>query len=282
MFRQTPLLHQFQSNIIFRQTPLLHQFHNEHQKITMNKKIKKYILVVIGIFLLGASSLLIHSFIQKKFGIYVHPQALPPPLPFHPTGTMENPSLLYPGDPTNDQILIGASHNVFVGKILAQTGNKETEIGPRTQYKVQVIDNIKGELKGVVTVDMLGGYDKDGKLVIVEEEDLLQDSPLLQPGFTYLFASRYNQQENWYTIIAHPNARKVVSKDSSLSIQALQSYSETDEKVKKFESIYPFEILDKADVANLNTRNNFKSLSADMKAAAQVRASEAKALPHEK
>lgn len=34
--------------------------------------------------------------------------------------------------PTNDQILVGASHNVFAGKVVKQIGNKETEIGPHT------------------------------------------------------------------------------------------------------------------------------------------------------
>jgi hypothetical protein len=172
---------------------------------------------------------------------------------------------------------MGASHNVFIGKVLAQTGNKETQIGPRTQYQVQVIDSIKGELTDIVTVDMLGGYDKDGKLVLVESEDLALEDALFQVGSTYLFATRYSAQEDWYTVIAHPNARKVLSKDSTLPIQALKALVEVDEKVKQFAAAYVSEILDNADLANNNTRNSFQSLPPEAKAVAQARADAAKA-----
>jgi hypothetical protein len=198
-------------------------------------------------------------------------------VPYHPTGSAEHPNMLYPADPSNNQILMGASHNVFIGKVLAQTGNKETEIGPRTQYQVQVIDSIKGDLTDIITVDMLGGYDKDGKLVLVESEDLRPEDALFQPGSTYLFATRYNAQEDWYTVIAHPNARKVLSKDSTLPSQALKALAERDEKVKQFAAAYVSEIPDKADVANNNTRNSFQSLPPEAKAAAQSRADAAKA-----
>lgn len=238
----------------------------------MNKKIKKYSLIVFAIFLLGLLTLFIHLFIQNKFGNYVPPEAPPAPFPL-----LDNHFLLYPADPADDHTLLGASHNVFIGKVLAQTGNKETEIGPRTQYQVQVIDNIKGNLNDVVTVDMLGGYDKEGKSVFVEEGSVAGEDPLFQPGTTYLFATRYNAQENWYTVIAHPNARTILSKDNSLPIQALGALAERDEKVKKFEAAYVLEIPDKADIANNNTRNAFQSLPPEAKAAAVARADAARA-----
>lgn len=192
-------------------------------------------------------------------------------------GSPGQPSLLYPADPANDQILLGASHNVFVGKVLTQTGNKETEIGPRTQYQVQVIDSIKGELGDIVTVDMLGGYDNNGKPIFIEDGSVEGEDPLFQPGSIYLFATRYNTQEDWYTVIAHPNARKILSTDNSLPIQALRALADKDEKVKKFEAAYASEVLDKADIANNNTRNSFQSLPPEAKATAVARADAARA-----
>ena len=199
-----------------------------------------------------------------------------PSPPLH-NGSPGSPALLFPADISNDQILLGASHNVFVGKVVTQSGNKETEIGPRTQNQVQVIDNIKGELRGVVTLDMLGGYGKDGKLILVEDESSSSGNSLLQVGSTYLFATRYNQEENWYTLIAHPNARKILSTDANVSVADLKVLARSDRKFKTWEEAFPEEILDKADVASNNTRNAFKTLDAKSKAAAQSRADEAKA-----
>jgi hypothetical protein len=137
---------------------------------------------------------------------------------------------------------VGASRNVFTGKVVKQIGNKETEIGPRTQYSVVVIDSIKGELKGTVTVDMFGGYTPEGQLVVVEENDP-QDF-FLQKGYVYVFATRYNEKEDWYTLIAHPNARKVFSEDANLSIVDARAIGESDEKVRRWKQSYVDEILD--------------------------------------
>lgn len=238
----------------------------------MTKNIK-YFFVGIGIgILLG-----VIGFLVFLGGVHVlrkmDKQSAPPP----EMGGPGHPSLIYPANPADNNILLGASHNVFIGKVLAQTGNKETEIGPRTQYQVQVVSNIKGELGDTVTVDMLGGYDTNGKPVFIEDGSAAGENPLFQPGSTYLFATRYNVQEDWYTVIAHSNARKILSTDSSLPIQALHALAENDVKVKQFEAAYVSEILDKADMANNNTRNSFQSLPPEAKAAAQARADAARA-----
>lgn len=191
-------------------------------------------------------------------------------------GTPEYPAMFYPIDLTKDINLLGSSHDVFIGKVISQTGDKETQIGPRTQYSVEVIDNIKGKLKDIiVTVDMLGGYDKDGKLVVIEEND--PTDFLLKPGSTYLFATRYNEEEDWYTLISHPNARKIISTDNTKNEAALMALIDQDEKVKSLESAYAREVLLDADIAHGNTRNSFQSLAPAEKAAAQSRADVAKA-----
>jgi hypothetical protein len=174
---------------------------------------------------------------------------------------------IYPlniADFSNDKILMGASHNVFVGKVVKLSGNKERDIGPETQFEVEVVLNIKGDLSGTVIVDQQGGY-VDGILYLVHGGDVIApdsdgSDPLLLPGSTYLFTSRYNEEENWYTIISHPNARKVISEDKNLDIAKLKILAENDEKVKKLIEAYKNEILLDADVKSNNARNNYQSL----------------------
>lgn len=182
--------------------------------------------------------------------------------------------LSYPANLENENILVGAAHNIFVGRVVEQTGDKVTQIGPRTQYAVEVVLSVKGSLNGLVTVDMMGGYE-DGKLVMVENDD--PDNFLLKPGATYLFVTRYNEQENWHTLIAHPNAKKVLSEDANANMDDLRIVAEKDEKVQRLENVYPDEALIGADIANNNTRNSFQSLPPEAKVAAVARADAARA-----
>lgn len=184
-----------------------------------------------------------------------------------------NIHLSYPSDFSNNQNLIGGASNVFVAKVIAQTGNKETSVGPRTQYTVEIVRNIKGDLSGIVTLDQLGGY-KNGQLVTVEDSTL--EGYLLQPGSTYLLATRYNEKENWYTLNLHPNASKLLISDETKSTAELQTLADQDEKVKSLEAAYPDEKLLDADITHANTRNAFKSLPPEARAAAQSRADVAK------
>ena len=248
-------------------------------------RIAKYLAVLIGavIVILIIKIVLIYKNDQyikwiPPFGFYVgdvHDRGPSPQAEIDPPNSALFIHPVYPADPSDSKVLMGAAHNVFAGRVIEQSGNKETEIGPRTQYQVEVIDNLKGELKGTVVLDMLGGYDKDARLIMIEEND--PKTFLLQVGTTYLFATRYNEQEKWYTLIAHPNARKIISIDPKASAADLKTLAESDEKFKTWEVAYPSEILDKADVANNNTKNNFQSLAPEAKATAEARAEAAKA-----
>lgn len=178
---------------------------------------------------------------------------------------------IYAANFADDSILIGASHNVFVGKVSAQVGNQDLAGTPATQFSVEVLKNIKGELNGIITVEQQGG-EKDGTMYVFEDS-----LPMLQPGTTYLFATRYNAKEGWHTLNSHPNASKLLSSDDNKTEADLQSIANQDEKVRAFEATYPEEKLLDADLAHNNTRNAFKSLDTKSKAAAQSRADEAKA-----
>lgn len=80
--------------------------------------------------------------------------------------------------------LVGASENVFVGRVLKKVGSKgipalepipgEDNSSPATQFEVEVINNIKGELEGKVVVNQHGGDDRDGQLTLLEEDPLFE------------------------------------------------------------------------------------------------------------
>jgi hypothetical protein len=120
-------------------------------------------------------------------------------------------------------------------------------------------------------VEQEGGV-KNGILQTIEDA-----FPLLEPGSTYILATRYNESENAYTVIANENAGKLLTKDASLDNTQLKALSEQDEKVKSLEAAYPDEKLLDADIAHNNTRNSFQSLPPEAKAAAQARADSAEA-----
>lgn len=94
--------------------------------------------------------------------------------------------------------LVGASHNVFTGTVMKQVGTKQHGSLPETQFTVQVLENIKGTLPKVVTVNQQGGLlENDGEVSLV----LVNGDPQLIPGNSYLFATRYLAEENWHTLI---------------------------------------------------------------------------------
>ncbi len=109
---------------------------------------------------------------------------------------------------TDDRELVGFADNVFIGKVIAQTGNKANtpppEAGdtpgfsPQTQFSVEVLENIKGNLSGIITVSQHGGYEeKNGVNRLV----LMDGDKLLEPGKTHLFATRFNYIDGWHTIV---------------------------------------------------------------------------------
>lgn len=98
-------------------------------------------------------------------------------------------------DTSDQKKLAGISENIFVGKVVEQKGNKRLSEVPETQYTVEVVDNLKGKLNGIITVNQQGGYNDKKELVLIEGDNLLE------PNQTYLFSTRYLPSENWHTVI---------------------------------------------------------------------------------
>ena len=112
----------------------------------------------------------------------------------------------YAFEPTDERQLVGFATNVFVGRVIGKVGAEGAplsgpgeQVMPRTQFYVAVLENIKGDLGGKVTVSQTGGYDKS-----LGREVRIEGDPILKPGQELLFVTNYNPEEGWYTIAAQP------------------------------------------------------------------------------
>jgi hypothetical protein len=216
---------------------------------TKNKKIISFTFV--GIFI-----------VVLTLGIGLHMNIVK--LPY----TVVGMNAQYDANYGDDRVLVGGSNNVFVGKVIKQSGVASRVSAPETQFLVEVIDNIKGKLQGTVIVSQFGGY-KNGVLYIMSGEtgDSLHSGDnanyFLQPGLTYLLSTRGPSPENFYVLNSYPTAYKVISTDKTLSSEQLLELSKNDIRVKALLLAYPNEILLEADIARLGTPNSFVSLSGE-------------------
>ncbi|KAB2945918.1 MAG: hypothetical protein MPEBLZ_04013 [Candidatus Methanoperedens nitroreducens] len=139
---------------------------------------------------------------------------------------------------TDDRELVSFADNVFIGKVIAQTGNKANtpppEAGdtpgfsPQTQFSIEVVENIKGNLSGMIIVSQYGGYKEKGG---VNELHLIEGDKLLEPGNTHLFATRFNDIDGWHTIIV-PNCGNL----------PVTNQTDHQNKVERFKKAYSQEI----------------------------------------
>ena len=104
-------------------------------------------------------------------------------------------------DVTDPQQLAGWADAVFVGTVIEQVGTKAVGPFPETQFSVEVLQTLKGDVAGQILVNQQGGYGTDGTLY------LLDDDPLIEPGATYLMSAGFLPSENWDTVA--PRAGKV-------------------------------------------------------------------------
>lgn len=178
---------------------------------------------------------------------------------------------VFPADYSDNRNLVGGAHNIFIGTVTEQTGTKARSVHPETQFEVEVIDNIKGGLKGKTIVNQLGGY-KDGKLYVSEGDMYKEESEkesLLQIGSTYLFTTRYNPNENWNTLLSYPSANKLLTSREQDS-ENLRELAREDDRVNELKEAYPNEVLIKADVVSGNAHNSFKDIVVEEKEGVEV------------
>ena len=176
----------------------------------------------------------------------------------------------YEADFSNDGILVGGSHNIFVAKIIKKVGNESRLSAPKTQFEAEIIYNIKGSLSGKVIVSQTGGY-LNGILYVVggiNFGDVVgptnesEAKYLLQPGYTYLLATRHIKPDDFYTMLSFPGvADNLISDNQGLSSIQLRALAENDSRVRVLQMAYPKEILLSSDIRNSTTINSYKSLT---------------------
>lgn len=108
---------------------------------------------------------------------------------------------LYATDVADPRQLAGISENIFVGRVLAAEGTHYPDLIPESLFAVEVIENLKGELKGRITVNQQGGLwpvDSESKQ---QELHLVNEDALLVPGQSYLFATRADAAGRWHTVV---------------------------------------------------------------------------------
>lgn len=210
---------------------------------------------------------------------------LSPSLSQLPAPTLSIVHAQYENDFSDDHILMGGFHDVFIGKVIMQTSTRyrlpDMHAGLETQYSVHVIRSVKGELSGDVVVGQSGGIE-NGKIIAMEGdvESAQRDgaaSPLLQIGSTYLLATRGDGTDGYYMLGTNPYAKKLLSSDSNLDDAALAILADKSARVQALKSAYPEETPMKEDVIRNTSRNSFQSLPPEAKATAQSRADAARA-----
>jgi hypothetical protein len=153
-------------------------------------------------------------------------------------------------DFTNNEKLVGASHNIFVGKV-TRMREKMTDSGSGFsyfQFDVKVLLNIKGGLEGTVLVDQWNLV--RGNLF----------SPILQVGHTYVLATREHKEYNSHTVGEHAACVRLISADSKLSDSILINLAEKNSRVRELRIAYPNEIVSEGEIRAGFAYNRFLSL----------------------
>ena len=133
----------------------------------------------------------------------------------------------YVVDLTDDNKLVGSANNVFVGRVVEEVGTKTDRSQPQTQFDVEVIENIKGNLKGNIIVNHEAGLKEiDGKNYLY----ITEGDSLIKPDNEYLFVTRYSDTNDWYTVA--PAYGKLLITDEM----------EKQNQVKRFERAFANEV----------------------------------------
>lgn len=176
-------------------------------------------------------------------------------------------SSMWIGDLETYEGTVKVTSNIFVGKVIKQAGSQADDIVPETQFEVEVIDNIKGNLQGNIVVSQEGGY-KNGVLyrssdditATADKPTQGKDDGLMKEGETYLFVTIFDEIGKWYDVIPHSNGTKLLSKDKNLDKAAMKDLYEKDERYIKLKEAYEKGKSTDASVKKDNTENSDRLL----------------------
>ena len=110
---------------------------------------------------------------------------------------------IYALDPRDDRALAAYATDIYIGRVLDQTGAVGAPTSapgqelPQSQFAVEVLHVLKGQAGGVVTVNQVGGLDPQAGQTM-----LLEGDALLRPGASELFLVVFVPERGWYQIVA--------------------------------------------------------------------------------
>lgn len=130
--------------------------------------------------------------------------------------------------------LCGYATNAFVGEVIEETSTDALDLDqfeaeplsppiPQTQFLVTPDPDVS-EVKGTLNpanrvlasdaVTLAYQVNQTGGLNDIPELELLEGDPLLIPGERYLFATAYDDTNNWYSIVVQPEGDARISSDA--------------------------------------------------------------------
>lgn len=137
-----------------------------------------------------------------------------------------NAEAVYFFDVKDKRKLVGFAEQVFLGRVVEKVGSESKEttnpgtVIPQTQFSVDVLKVLKGEISGEIIVNQQGGYDPEDESTVLMEGD-----PLLKPGNTYLFTTKRDSQKGWLSIVA-PGYADIMITSPEQRVDAIREFEE--------------------------------------------------------
>ncbi len=128
---------------------------------------------------------------------------------------------VYAFDPADDEALAAYATDIVVGRVVAQTGAAGAPTSapgqelPQSQFSVAVLASIKGDAGGVVTVNQVGGFDRQAGHML-----LLEGDALLRPRQTEIFILHHVPVRGWYQIVAAGHGHRSANDPTQLEALA--------------------------------------------------------------
>ena len=111
---------------------------------------------------------------------------------------------LYVTDFSDDRKLVGFADDVFFAQVVEDLGASQARGLPETQFRVKVLETLKGSLSGEVTVNQSAEF-HGGR----SQAELMGEPALLGRGNSYFLITRASQNTSWHTV-ASPYGRLLI------------------------------------------------------------------------
>ena len=111
---------------------------------------------------------------------------------------------LYVTDFSDDRKLVGFADDVFFGQVVESLGTSQSRGLPETQFRVKILETLKGSLSGQITVNQSAEFHGGSS-----PDELMGEPALLEKGNSYLLVTRRSQHGAWHTV-ASPYGRILI------------------------------------------------------------------------